>query len=385
MTMEVQTKDTTHENVEKEVEALAADNQNQGTPNNAEFDTPKSMPKKEPILEQLRRLSINKDVDEMRKKAKNAIHIAGRMALAGQITVFYAGPNTGKTLISLKLISEAIANGTAGNNVYHLNLDDTYEGLITKADLGNRHGFEVISPSNFPYPDLNFAILVDLLVEEGLAGETVFILDTIKKFADVMDKKASSQFMSTCRKLTSAGGSIIALAHVNKNKDADDKGIPAGTSDILDDCDCAYIINLLGEEKVNDGVGRTVEFVLQKARGPVVQSSIYTYINYEDSDYNRMFNSVRLIDGNEADRIRAEKATQFELEKDQDLIQEVTALLNGAGELIQKDLVTALTTSGSFSRRKVMDCLKRWSCPVEEGGLWKVTKGDNNSNTYQLN
>ncbi|MEH6616519.1 MAG: hypothetical protein V7699_01625 [Porticoccus sp.] len=366
-------------------EALAATKQNPGSPFYPQSDTSKTISTQTGVLEKLRALSINSHVDEMRKTAKNAIHIAGRMALAGQITVFFAGPNTGKTLITLKLIAEAVANGTAGKNVYHINLDDTYEGLITKADIGNRHGVEVLTQNKFPSPNENFAELVAALVKEDTASETVFIMDTIKKFVDVMDKKASSQFMNTCRKLTSAGGSIIALAHTNKNKDGDNKAIPAGTSDVLDDCDCAYVMDIVDEQKVVGGTMRTVEFRQEKSRGPVVQEALYSYTKYDDSDYERMFYSVKLIDGNEADLLRARTALNIERDKDANLIKVICDALKSSSEWIQKDLVIEITNDASFPRRKVHDCLKRWSCPADEGGLWAMSKGPHNSNIFKLN
>lgn len=385
MTTEVQLKNTIHEVAEEEVKALDACRQTQDFPQDVQTNDIKPVKKNPRILDQLHTMTINGEVDKLRKQARDATFIAGRMALAGQITVFYAGPNTGKTLLIMKLVAEASANGTIGNHVYHINLDDTFEGQISKAELGIRHGFGVVVPSRFPNAQENFATLVDWLVEEGTAGETVFILDTIKKFVDVMDKKASSKFMDVCRKLTSAGGSVIALAHINKNKDGENKGIPAGTSDVLDDCDCAYVIDIIEDQQVQAGTKRTVEFRQEKSRGPVVQEALYSYIKYDDADYERMFYSVTLIDGNEADRIRAKKALQYELEKDQDLIREVTSQLSDSGGMIQKELVDALTTSGLFPRRKVVECLKRWSCHLEEGGLWNTQKGLNNSNTYQLN
>ena len=182
------------------------------------------------FLKKLRDMTVNKNVEEMRKQRKNAVYIAGRLALAGQITVFYAAPNTGKTLIALKLISESIANGTAGENVFHINLDDTFDGLIEKADLANRHGFYELGPDSFVKPDENLLELVEKLVNEDSARKAVLLLDTVKKFVDVMDKKASSNFMTICRRFTAAGGTIIALAHVNKKKNDDNEGIPAGTS-----------------------------------------------------------------------------------------------------------------------------------------------------------
>ena len=343
-----------------------------------------AQPVRETILDLLQKLSINGKVLEMRKQLKDATFIAGSMALAGQITVFYAGPNTGKTLLTLKLIAEAAANGTVGQHVYHINLDDTYRGLIEKGELGERHGFQVIPPSNFPRPNENFAELVDCLIAESLGAETVFILDTTKKFVDVMDKKASSQFMHTCRRLTETGGTIIALSHLNKHRDGDGIGIPGGTSDVLDDCDCAYVMDIVHEEQLTGAVKRSVEFVQKKNRGPSTTQSTYSYIKYEDGDYFKMFNSVQVIDGNAADQLRAQKAIEVEKSQDALAISAISKLLHETPGLSQTAIVEAVHDNGISSRRKLVDCLKRWDCPKEGGGLWSTKKGPNNSSTYWL-
>jgi len=208
-------------------------------------------------------------------------------------------------------------------------------------------------------------------------------LDTVKKFVDVMDKKASSQFMTSCRRLTTAGGTIIALAHVNKRQNDNGEGIPAGTSDILDDCDCAYVLNVLGDENAPEGKRRTVEFQQKKARGPVVQKAVYSY-QIIHHDYYQMFISVKLVEGNEADRVRYKTAVDNEKANDLEMIQAITGVLKNAEPTNQKDIVAALISSDSISRRKLIDCLKRWSCSPDEGGLWDMTKGGANSNCYRL-
>ena len=110
-----------NEKEEKE-KAMPSGNRIQSPPKNVQTNTGKAEHSEDTILDKLKTLSINGELDEMRKFAKSATYVAGRLALAGQVTVFYAGPNTGKTLISLKLISEAVANGAAGDHVYHINL-----------------------------------------------------------------------------------------------------------------------------------------------------------------------------------------------------------------------------------------------------------------------
>ena len=56
----------------------------------------------------------------------------------------------------------------------------------------------------------------------------MIILDTLKKFTDLMNKKASSEFGKLARTFVGAGGTIIALAHTNKNKDEEGKGVTGG-------------------------------------------------------------------------------------------------------------------------------------------------------------
>lgn len=278
-------------------------------------------------LTHLKGLSVNNKLQEMRKLLREAKFVAGKLAISGQITVFYAAPNTGKTLITLKLVSESIANDNAGENVFYINLDDTYEGLITKAELGNRYGFNVLGPEVFTEPLAHFTEVVDRVIKEHSAGEAVFILDTVKKFVDVMDKKASSQFMNICRRFTAAGGTIIALAHVNKRTNDSDEAIPAGTSDILDDCDCAYVMNNMGEETSTAGTTRTVEFLQKKARGPSAQRTVYQYRVIPD-DYFMMLSSVKLVDGDEADRISQLRALEVEKERDLEIIEAIMNVIS---------------------------------------------------------
>lgn len=335
-------------------------------------------------LDLVKRFSINDKLDALRKRAKGETFVAGGLALAGQTTVFFAGPNTGKTLLMLRLLSEAASVGAVTKHVYHINLDDTFSGQIEKAELGNQHGFFEIVGEDFPRPRENFAELVDVLVAEGSANEAVFLLDTIKKFADPMDKKDSSNFMSICRKFTSAGGTIIALHHVNKNRGLDERAVPAGTSDILDDCDCGYILDIVEEVSIEGGTKRTVRFHRLKSRGKNPPEVHYQYTVHNDGDYERMFYSVRQLDPKEEDSLRREREIRAGLSIDEKLINAIRRELLSSTGTSQGELVELVTKSGQFSRRKVVSCLKRWDRPQEDGGQWKAVKGQNNSNLYQL-
>jgi len=373
------------DNEAMKVEAPNACQQPGGSSHDEQIDTSTAGTPATSILDRIASMAINHKVDRMRQELKEAKFAAGRIAQTGQISVWYAAPNTGKTLLALKLAAEAIATEAIGQHVYHINLDDTYEGLITKADLGNTYGFKEFGPDVFSDPREHFAELVNVLVDQGKANEVVLIVDTMKKFTDIMDKKDSSAFMSLCRKFVNAQGTIILLAHTNKNKGQDDQAIPAGTSDSTDDADCAYTIQLIDQQRVQGGTRRTVEFTNVKARGPSVKSAIYNYMAPDDGDYEAMFNSVQLVDGNDADQVRIKAAIAIEEKRDRKVIQVIQDIL-AHGEMNQSEVALKAAELGDpdITRRNVIACLKRWSCAVESGGRWSSSIGPNNASLYSL-
>ena len=68
------------------------------------------------------------------------------------------------------------------------------------------------------------------------------------------------------RRFTQKGGSIIVLGHTNKNKSENGRLFVAGTSDVVDGFDCAYITNILDTDHPET---RTVQFENIKQRGNV--------------------------------------------------------------------------------------------------------------------
>ena len=59
--------------------------------------------------------------------------ILGRIAILGQMTAVYAKPNTGKTVLTLWLLVEAIKNnGICPSDIYYINADDSHKDLQKK-------------------------------------------------------------------------------------------------------------------------------------------------------------------------------------------------------------------------------------------------------------
>jgi hypothetical protein len=193
------------------------------------------------------------------------------IAILGQWTVIYAPPGAGKTLLTISLAIKGIENGDiTPADLYYVNADDNHRGMTTKLKLAEVHDFPMLAPGYKDFKVNNFLTLLRELCVTGRARGTILIVDTLKKFTNLMDKRVASDFGSIAREFVAKGGTMIALAHVNKHRDHEGKAIYAGTSDIVDDADCAFVLDVLSDE----GDVRTVGFENKKSRGMVANQAV---------------------------------------------------------------------------------------------------------------
>ena len=241
----------------------------------------------------LDKYSLKGKSEDIAKQALEQVLILGELAILGQLTVFFAAPNTGKTLFTLWLLIEAIKKGLIDpSSLYYVNVDDTRSGLSEKLPLADEYGFHILAEG---YEKFDASMLLDLiqdLIEKDQARGVVIILDTLKKFTNLMDKNSASSFTKVARRFATKGGTIIALAHTNKNLGTDGKAVPTGTSDIRDDFDCAYTLSQISSE---DGC-RVVQFENIKRRGNVALTAAYSYSIEQAVSYNEILLSVQLVD-----------------------------------------------------------------------------------------
>ena len=324
-------------------------------------------------LSMLRSTTANGGSSKMKAQMLKDRYALKDLAIMGQWTVFYAGPNTGKTLITQWLIREAVADGVDGDNVYYVNCDDTYKGGIEKLEIAEEFGFNMLLPNTNNFKPDTLVSTMKGITAEGEAHGVVIILDTLKKFTDLMDKKASSGFGNIAREFVGAGGTLICEAHVNKNKGVDGKSIHTGTSDVPDDADCVYMIEQLASEEVFCRRVHTVEFECIKSRGDVAQSAAFKFTKEKGAGYRTLFESVE-----RAGRADVENAKQALLqEPDAEAIEAVKAALEN-GQTVKSEIEKFVKVSG-VSRNKVRDTLDKY-----EGQLWEVHKGDKNASIYSL-
>ena len=204
----------------------------------------------------------------------------------------------------------------------------------------------------------------------------VFVLDTLKKFVDLMEKSKQSEFGKTAREFVLAGGTLIALAHVNKHKDAMGQSISAGTTDIGDDADCVFVMDVLRKTDVGEQV---VIFRMKKARGDVANERTFKFTRTQGQSYREIFDSIELIGEDEKRRAIEEQTTAAQEEKDRMAIDAMRWLLLQAKKpMLKTELIEKAREQGQ-SRYHLSKAFTRWI-----GVHWTTTKAERNGHIVTL-
>ena len=323
----------------------------------------------------LKQYSLLGKLDIVRKFAVDATPLLGSIALKGQFTVLYANSNAGKTLLTLHLLREAILGGRiAGDKVFYANMDDSSSGLLVKGEIAEELGFHQMA---IGYQDLTierFKQGVREMIKSGEASGTLLLLDTLKKFTDVMSKPESSEFAQLMREFTAVGGTVLGLAHTNKNRDRDGQLVQTGTADIPQDADCTYTLDteLKGSEII-------VTFKNTKARGPVKRTAQYAYSRLE-SDYTKLLDSVRELSVDES-------SFDFEVvpqeNPDDRMIRAIKEVI-GSGFDGKTNLINEAHAMTKDSKSKLEKIYLRYVGSDPTKHIWGFTVGERNLQRFFL-
>jgi hypothetical protein len=242
--------------------------------------------------------ALNPILEQLKKSRQEERFLFDDLVLVGQSTVFYAPPNTGKTLFIIHQLLQAHRQGQLDNlDVYFINADDSQNALIEKMEILKHTNIQTIVPGYHGFKAEMALPLMEGTIMAGTAAKTVIILDTVKKFADQMDKRNMTQFGRVLGEFVGAGGTVIALSHTNKNRDTSGKLVVAGTSDLLEDCNCSYVLDNQNSEILQcGGKSSTVVFENRKIRGNNSLELIFKYQFLKNSTYEQLVNSVNRVD-----------------------------------------------------------------------------------------
>jgi hypothetical protein len=328
----------------------------------------------------LKSMSLRGHSKEMESKMLDDKFVLQDVAILGQMTVFYAPPNAGKTLITLHLLAESIKAGNIDpDEVYYINADDNYRGLVTKLKFAEKHGFHMLAPSQNGFETNDLLTLLAEMISNDQAHGSIIILDTLKKFTDLMHKSKSTEFAKKIREFVQCGGTVISLAHVNKRADENGKLIHAGTSDIKDDSDCTYTINIMTD---NNEPYRVVQYENTKQRGSVANNVSFRYSKEDGIKYYDLLDSIERLDDEKLQVINQETLAA----KNHKLIA-VTINKIREGHCKKTDLINEVhsTVKPEFSKKDVTKVIDDFEGEqYADGFRWKLTKGDKNVHQYSV-
>lgn len=263
--------------------------------------------------------------------------------------------------------------------IYFVNADDKNKRAIaTKQKILAPFGIKQLAPGYNNFTARQLPLLLGNAVSDGSAENTMIILDTAKKFVDLLDSKAVVQFNQSVEMFAAKGGTLIATGHVNKNKDENGNVVYKGTSDILDDWHCVWLGTPLVEE---NGLRRT-SFLNLKARGDVPESVTFEYRRLLD-DYEAMFETVKRVPASEEEesdiRARLIRETEFHCV----VVDAIREAIN-AGTTSKTALLQQVREVTGESRSHVDAVLTQFTGTSEMDGLWRVLRGKHNTHTFKL-
>jgi len=272
----------------------------------------------------------------------------------------------------LWLLTRRNKSATKHLRIYYINADDSFNGGIEKMEILRGEGITTLIPNQNGFDPADLAKIIKAAIKADACGKMVLILDTLKKFVSTMDKNDARVFNIMVRTFTQAGGTLIALAHTNKNKDADGKSIAEGVGDFQSDFDCAYTIDKA--PVITEGAARTIVFENTKLRGPNSMKVTYEYDAGEKRSWHRRFQSIKRIGEEEAKAAEEKALADAQAVKDAPIIAYIVGQLDDGPKARTSLIANNLggDTGSKAQREKVLDryCGKEWGeSRGQKGGL----------------
>ena len=343
----------------------------------------KAQPTEQSFLQKLQGWSSTGDSEVIAKELLEDKFVLKDLALLGQWTTFYASHGVGKTLVTLRLLKESVESGELdGRTVFYVNADDNPRGAVEKLEIVEKLGVEMLLPHRNNFNPDHLVEEMHQAAQKNQARNIVILLDTLKKFVDLMDKRKGTKFGIVARNFVLAGGTIIGLAHTNKHRDDEGKSVYSGTSDIANDCDCVFIIDLISEDKVTGK--RTIHFRNEKPRGGVVDQKSFTYVRQKESSYEDLLNSVQVLDEETAKEEKRHEVKKNKYHADKLVIDTIIELARSES-LDLTELIKRVSEEAGKSKahcRTIVDQYKGEA--LDEYCFWQIQTGAHNRKTLEL-
>ena len=304
-------------------------------------------------------MDLTKNPSALKKALSKVSHpMKSKVVAMNELSVVYGPTGSAKTLV---MLSDTILDKTnrGKEDVVYVNLDDSAIGLAEKAEILAELNIKMIKEFDL--------MMLYSMINENVAKDKVIIIDTVKKIVNLMDKAQVADLMKHLKNFTHAGGTVILIAHANKNLGPDGLPVLEGVGDLKNDADCVVRV-----QRHKDIITMSNE----KNRSYVELEAIFQ--TSETKDYKSLMYSVKQLSGQEAIDLKLQREQECFKEDNCRLIETITEMI-GLFPSQKTKLVKDLIEDTGLSRKAIVDILE-----LLEDDLWDLEKGPNNSKNYSL-
>ena len=308
---------------------------------------------------------------ELESRLANTKWFMPGLVAYGEITHFYGPPGSGKTLLWMHLLHKLTPEQRG--EVIFLNFDDSPHGAVQKMKL--LPGIEMINKGEAP------TWLTQLAWSGDWVKGKVIILDTMKKFANVIHKESVKGFFTVLRRLVNEGATVVSLGHTNKHLNDAGQYEFEGVGDVKADCDGLILV-----QRSIDPISGESTIILtpdeNKARAGQHEQAYRFAARDNETEYAALVVSGMPLTREQLEREKANLREQELREQYADEIDLVEYFLRKNPAAIQSKIIEYHHTNSKnygFGRPRLTDALKAMS-----GICWTITKGSNNSKIYRL-
>jgi hypothetical protein len=294
-----------------------------------------------------------------------------RDVIAGSHLHCWAAPgNGGKTTIARFAAQELARDGFT---VYFFQEDAGAGDLPMLQRHAANGGYMLMNSTlNGSTVEDQIRVIQDLTRGDYDLSNWVLFFDTLKKYCDLMNKRAASAFFTLMRGLTQRGATVILLGHTNKHPDSSGNAVFEGVGDVRNDVD--ELIYLKAGPKDERGM-TMVTMTPDKVR------SLVRRVTFE-IDTNTL--TVRPLE----DAVDLDAVVEREQQKQRDanLIDAVLgALETHGGDMAIEKLVSVVQVTSGVGMKKIRDVIKRYASSADEDptSLWTGTRLQQN-NSFQI-
>jgi hypothetical protein len=271
------------------------------------------------------------------KRMADAKFLIDNMIVRGHMGAYVSPGNGGKTTIFIYLCETLAANGL---KVLYVNVDGSPGDLKRHYAHSEKHAYKVIAPDAKDGKSTEDVLQILRAIAKGSArcDDLVLIIDTLKKFVDVINKNHAKGFYNLLRAITVKGATICLLGHTNKYKDEDGKSIFEGTADLRNDLD-----ELIYLDSFKDEVANTLAVTTRPDKVRAEFSPRTYIINLDDRSVTEADSVINILS-----------------KDDRELLDHIKAALT-SGKSSQKDIIDAVKAATIFGDKKIREALIRHS------------------------